>query len=1694
MLLSFIASILPLYPKEVAAETTYAACMSNKNYDYLNPPTGFPKCSLNGKPFNQKLFDDMGVAAYGKPEQVDENRGSNDFNTTWQDLQEKPHTGRIGDHPYFKKNGSEGEFRYYGWDKNGNLYSNPYFLNDANSGVNPSLKKWIYRPWQSNLTVGMNNRPSGFSPLFGVSYKPDDIYGDGPVAVAKANSIVKSRDIKINHQSTNALPKDSRSPHNLFDFMYVEQDPTVWAAGQGRMYHENANGSIWYQSFEIDKSTGKKHPGNEPVISYGKLQTDLNKLPTDFKWKLNLKGELNDDDYYNDRYKKVEYYTRWDLVEWKLKLEVSYKGHALSTVKEFSSKVNGDVSISNQKKIGRSEIDVPLNKTGLVKGDKITFYLTATSYYQDGNGTVVNDQTTTTKEIQLGKEIIPIPDPQPDLPPEEEGPPPLVCKPDIPGDAFDIVAFPASDNTDMSRVSSRSVAVNGVTVDAELFFSGGYVFGDEADGLATVTMKWVPKPGEDKNGADMCDTHRIVNVHDTKPRAQFKMFGGSFKENRKMAIDNTSTDPNANDPFVQAAYPIIQNDWSWGASDGSDSDRRIKVDTGLRKEFLYKKSGEYQVTLIVTNALGRTSDPYVLDFSVIPDYAPAVIFNPYSSQIARDEAVTLQYDAVSTDGDVVTNQRFKVYYDQNGNESYSQLIDSFNTPLSEYKPTLNKLGKYRITVTVEEEFGQETFTEFMTSADKRQTTTQFEFEIDNYLPYSDLYTDIPSIRQQVDAYFMLDKNLAQSKIDYIKGNGVTINNQLRLEGIDPEVNLWDMHTYTYSQAASTVYHSGSYPSNTYYYCSAGYCGTLYRTSASDNGSYYDYGSYVTVVDVPAHSVTVVDVPGHYVTVQIPWCEGSARPGAPSYSHSPPCSLASNQTTKSESYWVPTTYKTVNVPATYKQVWSPNVQWVSNWYGTYSGTIYKDVRQSYANPFSRTTSGKYIIYLSDGTINELADFNKAKAQSDARVILIGTNAIKAQTAHEHFILSTGRTIEEIIQKAVDYIASKNPPTASQTVLVNETFHLLTEESDVEDDRIILKQTQYVHDENFYDNPAGHTAYAHNEYKPSGWGIQSLMSSFAKPGKYTVYRRVKDQPSTDPLLGDYSYYSNESETIIKAHRKPIALAAMDWTYDTNCSCYQTTWVDGSYDLDHNISDPVNKGIVERKIRYQFSGEWFYKIPDELQAGSYHLEYLVKDVEGAWSDPFILDFVLAATPPPQLKAKLKPVDGAFTLTGGVPAGENLLVYELWTRFPLSVGLQFRMGSFVNKTVPYFTGTKIGSNIDWADVLTQIPVTTPDASYTYRIQANGSNGTSAFKDFTVKVLTPIQLVPDIRDAEGHPANTVVVGYPFTLAAGTTEYPHQTTVIAFKGKSFQRSLTLSGTVSSVSGAGSKQWSVPFTPTGVIPDGTYTFEWTARTPNGNVEIRSLQVQLVNNTPPFGDFKRYTYDAADTAMPIYEGDLLHVRSIGVGDNERDPLTVRYELIDPTGAKRYDETFNSLYPYASSGPDFQLPSGPAAIGTWTIRQTISDGKAAPVAKTQSMLVRSLGIQGYVNHTDAWETNRLRYNDKHPNAQRPANWFWAGEAFVLEATITDTGTSGTKPVSVKAAATPALQQSLSGASPQQTLWKGLLRDGDTSQSFEELAQGPYSFVFTVTYSNGTTKTSIVPIRVEDTVDNYVQVHRIQ
>src|SRR5690606_30078789 len=146
---------------------------------------------------------------------------------------------------------------------------------------------------------------------------------------------------------------------------------------------------------------------------------DLRILPDHFTWKFDLLGILNDGNYYIDRYLKAKNYTRDDITEWTLDVQVAYKNHPLATVKCYSSKINGEVTLQDAQKKALSKFELSLSKANFVSGDDVTITLKSKANFNTGefaSGSATTD-ITFGQSVKVLPNIV-IPEPTPD---------PLVC-------------------------------------------------------------------------------------------------------------------------------------------------------------------------------------------------------------------------------------------------------------------------------------------------------------------------------------------------------------------------------------------------------------------------------------------------------------------------------------------------------------------------------------------------------------------------------------------------------------------------------------------------------------------------------------------------------------------------------------------------------------------------------------------------------------------------------------------------------------------------------------------------------------------------------------------------------------------------------------------------------------------------------------------------------------------------------------------------------------------------------------------------------------------------------------------------------------------------------------------------------------------------------------------------------------------
>lgn len=1294
-------------------------------------------------------------------------------------------------------------------------------------------------------------------------------------------------------------------------------------------------------------------------------------------------------------------------------------------------------------------------------------------------------------------------------------------KADWPLDWYDVVPFPVTDGEpdiiphrgceDPASYQdfTKRVFIDGTEINAEAFYNGDYIFGEDKLGIREVKTTFTAP-----DGSESFKLQHVV-VHESKPRVAIKM-EGLYKMNRTMiALDQSAA---SNDQWVEQQAPLQITSFSYVDS----NDPNLKCRTGYcesnltEKQFMYKKTGSYKISIAAKRvipygngkSITRYSDPYVVDYEIMPDHEPAVIAHAYESQVSRLDQLQLFYEAVSTDGDYIAEKHLKVHYDSNNDGVMDKVVFESDGDLAEL-PVFDKLGQYKIEAYAKESTNEARLVEFITPEDDMTRTIESYFFVDNYSPSSDLYLDIPTQKPDMDIFIMLDANLSQTSTDYIRGNGVALTNAFTQAGMLANLNIWDMKTYTHSQSASTSSGTGSsYPSSSISYSSDGYSGTLSLYNVSNSPYSRDEGRYVSKTDSKTGTgtcsstvTTYYDANGNYMDSSS-WnnCGSSQSYSDGQYSgtiyrtgetpNDPSCGSTGPKNGSCSRGW--TAYYSGTVYWTH-DVWEPKMVQYDSYTGYYSGTIYKNVRQPYDNSFMRPVPNKYVIYISDNQVSQLADLQNVTNKNAVKLILVGANAIRNQIAHDSFI-QNNQSIERIMSTVISYIAESNPAVPKIVRLVGDEVETKTATFDYESDLIPAEhdQLQVLHDPNHFDNSMGFETI---NGKPliavqnnNNWFPYQSKIKLNKPGKYQFIRRVKDLPTADPNFSEYGYYSNESVIEVIVHRKPIPDVVLDFDYVPASNMYSTTWIDTSYDLDHNITRAAtDRGIQARSIKLtrQGTGEVWTKIPSSVAPGTYILNYMVQDIEGEWSEPIERTYVLPDTVPVQLKSKLKPQYAGFTLDS-IPASEKLVAHELWTRYPYSVSLALTMGGYISKSVPYYTGVKTGNDIQWNDEILTIPNTTPDGLYTFKVRANGSVAGSYAEDtYSVRVSTPINLsgTIDTLDGSSSSLSTLTVGETYKLTASTTKYPdaavnsNATVVTAFKGTAYQRSITLNSVTNSTTGIGSKSWSGQLA-VGAMPDGSYTFEWTSRTPNGNVQTVTKVVAVVNNRPPTAGFDW-------SPNPVYEGDTVAFRSL-VNDPDRDPLTVSYELTSPSGAKQtYSYSFS--YPYPATAPTYRMMSP----GTWRMRQTVTDGRAAPVTLERTVQVLPLSVAGSVKHTDAWNERRQAYNLKQSgNAESPRGYgvYWAGERFVLEADTTTTVTA-TKASRVEVTLGHR-QTTLSALDSAKVKWKGELWD----EKLEELPDGPIVFTFTAYYSNGTVKSTNVTVEIRGNISETVGVHRVK
>lgn len=1635
--------LLLFQPSVLALTYSGGSTVSSSDWDsykeYHGLDSTLPLKTPTGLNFNRELWEDLGIIVYGDNSNVP--REQNDFKTVT--------------NGYYSNNGTKGEYRFHGLNQEGNKVSNIDFPNDATSSVGIEDRKWWYQPWvTSSPAYGSFSSKSGKIS----KYNERALLGNTEEEIIIANWINQGLNFNVKQGTINGT--NSATSLDPMNYVNVSSPPTTRMSGQGTMFHRSVyTGKTWYQTFPIAKIKEKKRTpvkADIPSDQIKVLNVDANGTVT---LSVMVTGELLDDLIFGDPVSESANYHRKDIESWDFELTNNVTNELL-TKSGIRKSVKSGYSLF-EVAIPKAKYESLLNEQNMYS---ITF--TGTTHVNFASNKRSSDTTTTIREQ---KGVVLIDDiGTPEVPAEFAGEEvevryvPIEFSVSVPKAILDVDTLPVSLSvTNDEQAIDRFISVDGRVLsqlEEDRFLNGQHKFPEIGeDQLYQYRISYI----HELSGEEYYYQSYVV-VHDSIPRAQVRV-EGTPKVNRRMQV---TADPSITGEYLKSRSTVQISNFTISTPDNEQI--YYGTTNAEYKEFLRKSEGNIIANVTVSNQYGSRN--YTQQMFIHQDFEPDIIALIWNNNLARGEQLDVFFEGASLDGDTVVDSHYEIYYDSNKDGVLDQLVDSgvWNGSIN-YSPL--ELGDYEIKFDVKESFGEATIAEHVTEADRKTMTVTREFFVDNLTPMTKLYTDIEYSFPMLDVAFLVDEAYPRTENDYIRDNRVDITNKFRVNSMIANVDVWDMHTYVFSQSAHKTRNTGgSYPSSTTSYSSGGYSGTLNRYSVTNNPYTVDQGSWKTQRTYQSFSSSCSN--SRTLQADGSWsgsdssCPSSKYINSGGYSGSIPRTSTSGPYTSNGGKtrtWYANYSGTLSKSSTY---WDSNYVTYNDYTGYYSGTVYKDVKQQYLPSYGVETN-KYIVYMANAAINNTNDLNYVNdLAKDAKIILIGDPSLSTQTLfnHDHFINYTSDT-EALIREIIELIQSENPIRNEIAILINEQFNLSYADIDAEGDPITEVGFQYVHESGYFDNSLGQEIGTETEFSMANPFVTTIKTSFSKPGKYDIYRLIQDDPNAFPELGKNSNLANFQ---LVAHRKPIAKATLDWDYDALKGIYLTEWVDASYDPDFQYSD-LDRGIIDRKIKYRRNlGAWTYEVPVNLEPGNYDLEYVVKDNHGIWSDPFIMNFVLDAAPPVQIvdvKAKAKAIQ--FSLAS-IPASEILQLYDVWTRYPYDIYLDVAMyQNGIQKTptkrVSYSstTGTKSENDIHWNNIDYTIPSTLLDGAYKLRITAVGQGITNS-REFNIQVATPINL--KILDFP----SMMVSGQnkSYNIKGSTTKYVNDTKVTLHKGSSYATTITLSGTQSGDIKNWLRSYIVP-----TMPDGNYIAEYTARTPNGNVETKTVQYQNSRNRAAIAGFD------ISPSPTIYKGDTLQITSTA-SDPDGDNLTYSYKIrINDSASFVLSEDFID-----ESGNIYKLLDKEEYIGKWQITQYVSDGKETS-QYTDDFYVLDQVIEGWVRHTESWNKNRELYNlSKSGNIYEPRAYhmFFPGEKFLFDSIATETATG----INVKIIEYPYYSATLY---KQGGVWKGNLWEDTMISKFNKTQE--LTFIFTATYKNGYINTDRVKIIID--VDPYWRSH---
>ncbi len=1140
--------------------------------------------------FNRELWEVRGLIVYGDYRSI----YPNDY---------KDATLNPAGHAYYQG----GEFRYHGYSLDGSKFNNLDFPDDMGGSADLFARNWIYEPWQAK-SVG---NPA-FQRHIGTKasvYNELALNAKTVEAAAVAKWINQSVDFISRGTWTG---KDVVTNLDPIHYLNVDLVPTAYQSGQGTLFHVTDTDNVYYQTVPIERYRKESTPINAEITD---IKTFNITEAGDIVIEISVRAEILDDDYFGSSIRESIYYTRHDINEWKFIVENSLTseklqatGYSRNGMKEAYYQFL--LPISSDSYGGLMDLNGSFSVSFLLEAEAL--YTTGDRGYGQASDSgrfcgilepelVINDKKYVVFSATAPRQMLDV-------------------------DSFKIELL----ENDVSSAVEQYIEINGVRLNEEqanLFLSGNYRFpAILEDRIYQYSINYISDQGEH------FFYRSAVIVYDSVPHIQLRV-AGSLKENRRVII---TADKAINSDYLQSRSTIaIRNFMLKSENEGGIF---YRSDTDSLKDFISKNNGQIAVSLTVGNQFGERDYDFVL--YIAPDHSPDIIAHIWKGQLARGENLDIFVEASSLDGDEIGLLTYEILSLED-NDWRLEASGTYDENFS-YAPT--SLGQYKIRFTTREEYGEETLTEFISPGDYRSVSVERDFLVDNLFPVTMLFTDIEHPLSNVELVILLDEGLNESIVNRLKNERISLINHFRSNGINALIELWDLKGQLSEQTAyQTLATGSSYPPASLTYNKDGYSGTLQRTSVNNYPYTVDYGSYYTFSDSKTAATTGTGYSySVYYKGVLQSSYGTDTPSLDYYDAGGYSGVLYKdkawQSGKDIIYDGDYMYVTIHYTASYSgtvtrtwREWVPDYVTYNDYYGNYSGKVTKLVKQDFNYQFS-TDSSKYIVYYTNNKVNNLGDYNKLRGLvPSAETVLIGSG-ISGLLASNHYIEASG-DYEQHMAGLIDIVQERIQKPSQLTILLEEEFSINYTDIDYEGDPLVERGLQYVHNADFLDNTWGLEEGCLEGYSESAYG-DIRKTTFSKPGHYTIYRRVKDEPIGRPDLGGYS---NVTELQIIAHRAPVANIQLVSSYNQHAKKYDISYVDLSYDPDFQFKRS-DKGIVSSSFKYRSgNGDWIFSQPHVLAPGSYQFEYQVLDCYGVWSDPYSFNLQLPVAPPaPALSIK--------------------------------------------------------------------------------------------------------------------------------------------------------------------------------------------------------------------------------------------------------------------------------------------------------------------------------------------------------------------------------------------------------------------------------------------------------------------------